>query len=405
MLGTSFVRNERGVALVVALLILLVLSLMSAALLLNVNTETKIAGHARRETQALNVAEAGLAEAVARIRAGGIPNNGNPLMVAQVFNAAAGSVPVLGADSVALATAQPAGTWLSYSKAARSPDVLTVTYKTDAARTVIYKYDKSLNPPIQTATGSNIFVITSRGRAGQAVRTIKQEVMQKPFNVNVNAAVAANVDIRFIGNAVVCGYNHNGNTPPPAGLNGRGGANSCISYETSGHLPGSWTTGTTLNGGAATQTGVPSANVSNQVGFYAGPWEVVGMTQAEFFAWVGARRASEPSPPNGIFYLDNNTTSQDKSGNFAYHGATGEGLLYVDGDLTINSSFTYKGLIYVEGNLMCNGQVWVLGGLVVNGRAEIKHNGGSTVLYSKEAIQQALTKFGGSVVALSWREQ
>jgi Tfp pilus assembly protein PilX len=399
-------RNERGVALVMALLVLLVLSLLSATLLMSVNTETQIAGHSQRETQALNTAEAGLAEAVARIRIGDIPNNMNPRMVAQVFNTLPGSVPVLGADSVALATAQPAGQYLSYTKAAKGPDVLTVRYRTNETSppTLIYKYDPTQNPAIQTVSGSPIFVITSTGYAGTDLRRIREEVIQQPFNLNVKAALAANTDIQFVGNAVVCGYNHSGSTPPPAGENGRAGSNSCIGYEMAGHLPGSWTTQGTINGGAATQTGVPTSNLSNQAGFYSGPWESLGMTQAEFFSWIGARRTTAPAPPNGIFYLDNNLTSQDQSGAFAYHGATGEGMLYVDGDLVLNSTFTYKGLIYVEGNLQLNGTAWILGGLIVRGKTKLMMNGAATILYSSEAIQQALSKYGGSMVPISWQE-
>ena len=167
MQSVRFVRGEKGVALVMALLVLMVLSLLSAAMLMNVNTETKIAAHSQREALALNAAEAGIAEAISRIRAGDIPNSLNPRMVAQVFNAASGSVPALGPDSVGLATAQPAGQWLTYSTAARGPNVLTVKYKTNPAQTVIYKYDPLQVPKVQSGSGSPIFVFTSTGFKGQ----------------------------------------------------------------------------------------------------------------------------------------------------------------------------------------------------------------------------------------------
>jgi hypothetical protein len=76
----------------------------------------------------------------------------------------------------------------------------------------------------------------------------------------------------------------------------------------------------------------------------------------------------------------------------------------VDGDLTLNSSFTYRGLIYVEGDLKINGQAWVLGGIIVRGKAELRQNGGSTILYSGPTISQVLAKYGGQFVTLSWRE-
>jgi hypothetical protein len=399
-------RNERGIGLVVALLVLLVLSLLAAVLMMSVQTETKISGHNLRGSQALNTAEAGVAEAVARIRSMEIPSDGtNPRMVAQIFNVAAGSVPTLGADSIPMPTAQPAGSWLDYSRATKGPGVLTVEYKTDPGKTVIYKYDATKPVPVQTVSGLPIFVITSVGRRGTDTRKIVTEVIQKPVIANVKAALAAATDIKFIGNAVVCGYNHSADTPQGAGENGRGSAPDCQPFETgSGDLWGSWTTGGTTNGGAAGQSGWPSANVSGQTGFYAGPWEALGMPQADFYAWLGPAQTTVPADLHAITYLDNNGIPQDATGAWGIHGVNGEGLLYVDGDLTINAGFNYRGLIYVEGDLLWNGQAWVLGGVIVKGKSEIKQTGGSTLLYSSDAITRALARYGGQFVTLSWRE-
>src|SRR5439155_785269 len=77
-----------------------------------------------------------------------------------------GSVPVPGADSIALATSQPADQWLDYSRATQGPGVLTIQYKTDPAKTTIYRYDPALNPAVQTASGNPIYVVTSTGRKG-----------------------------------------------------------------------------------------------------------------------------------------------------------------------------------------------------------------------------------------------
>ncbi len=399
--------NERGIALVMALLVLLVMSLLAAVLMMSISVERKIAGHDLRSSQALNSAEAGVGEAVSRIRSGDItlPTN-NPNAVAQIFLAAAGSVPVLGTDSTALDTKQPAGQWLSYSTANKTADVLTVQFKTDGSRSVVYRYDPTKNPATNTSTGSPIYVISSTGFEGPDVRRIVTEVIQRPFNVNIKAAVSANVDIRFIGNGVVCGYNHNENTPAPAGENGRGGANSCVPYETvGGDLPGSWTTQTTWNGGAATQAGQPIPNASGQTGFYAGPWEALGMSQADFVAWIGAPIGSVPATVNGIYYLDNDTFLGNQSGAWGIQGMVGEGMLYVDGDLTLNAGFTYRGLIYVEGNLTYNGEAWLLGGMIVRGTTEFKQTGGSTILFSGPTIMQVLSKYGGQFVTLAWRER
>ena len=186
----------------------------------------------------------------------------------------------------------------------------------------------------------------------------------------------------------------------------RGVGTGCQAWETgSGDLAGAWSSGGITNGGSSQQSGVPPTT-ENQVGFYRGPWEAVGMTEAEFFAWVGTPTNAVPNPANGIYYLDNDGIAQNKSGSYHLDSITGEGLLYVDGDVTINAGFSFRGLIYIEGDLKINGNAWILGGLIVEGRGPVKFaNGTATVLYSSDAITQALTKNGGKYVTLSWRER
>jgi Tfp pilus assembly protein PilX len=393
-------RGERGIALIMAMLALLVLSLAVAGIMMTLNTDTKVAGHQLRDSQAFYVAEAGIAEAETRIRLGDVPNNLNPHMVAQIFNQVPGSVPVLGADSTALATAQPAGGWMDYSTDSPSDRVLTVSYKTNTARTQIYRYDSTKNPAVQTTSGFPIFTIRSTGMRGQNRVTIVEDVMQRPFNVNVRAALAAQVGIDFSGNSDVCGYNHSINTP--AGTKGRG---PCLGYELGyGNLAGGWSCGSIASGGSSTQNGVPPT-LGGQTGFYNGPWECLGMSQAEFFTWVGTPFATEVNPPRGIIYHDNDAITQNRTGSWHYNGGTGEGFLYFDGDVTINGNFNYVGLIYVEGDLKINGTCWILGGMIVKGVTTIKiANGACTILYSADAIQEKISKYGGSMVKLSWRE-
>src|SRR5712692_9362796 len=152
--------DERGAALVIALMVLLVLVVTSAALVTTSIVNTRLAGQDQQHARALDIAEAGVAEAVSRIKTGEVPANTNPKMVAQIFLANAGNVPVLGTDSTGLATAQPAGNWLNYTTTTRGPDVLTVKYKTDGGRSTIFKYDVNRSLPINAVTGMPIYEIT-----------------------------------------------------------------------------------------------------------------------------------------------------------------------------------------------------------------------------------------------------
>jgi Tfp pilus assembly protein PilX len=399
-------HGERGMALVMALLVLLVLSLLGAVLMATVGAERRVAARSVREGEAFAVAEAGVDEALTRIKNGEIENNGaNPRMVAQIFNAPSGSVPALGADSTALATGQPAGQWLAYSTGTKGPDVLTVQYKTDPAKTVVYRYDRNLASPIQTASGYPIFVVTSTGRVGPDRTRVTGEYIQKPYIARANAAITADVGIHFKGTADVCGYNHRMDTPTGTAGVHPGGA--CAAWWAGGNdLPGAWSTDDVTKQGASQQGGSP-AYVEHQTGFYAGPWEVLGMSQAEFFSWVGAPINSVPAQPRGIYYFDNNTVVQDQSGGpYGFNGGDGEGFLYIDGDASINGNFTFRGLVYIEGDLQINGTCWILGGIICKGVSDIDvANGTCRILYSKDAIEQNISKYGGQFVRLSWLQQ
>lgn len=398
-------RDERGIALVMAMLILLVMTLLGLVLMAGVSLNRSLAGNDQRMRETLNLAEAGVGEALARIRNQETLMDGtDPDDVCQVFNTVAGSVPALGADSVGLATGQPVGQFLEYTTPARGPDVLTIAWKKDPTGTLVMRYDPASTPKVNTASGFPIYTVTSTGRVGNARRTVVAELIQKPVWVSMKGALTADQGVKLTGNAVVCGFNHNSNTPVADGEKGRGTAPDCMDDETVGtNLAGIWTSSVVDQGGNAGPWGTPG-RLENQTGFYAGPWEACQMSQAEFYAWLGGPRVT-PTSMNGINYIDNNTVTQDKSASLALHDVEGEGLLYVDGNLSLNSGFVYRGMIYVEGDLEINGHAWVLGGVIVKGNGQVKANGGMTVLYSSEAITQALAKFGGQFVTLSWREK
>jgi len=304
------------------------------------------------------------------------------------------------------------GSYLNYTTPTRTSDVLTIGWKTSAGQ--VMKYDGTKNPAIQALTGAPIYTITSTGRVGQARRTIVTEVMAKPYIVNAMGAFVANIPIEDLGNAVVCGYDHNINTPINDGNKGRsvmpGDLDHCIDNETgivANNRPGVWCGAPITQSGSSKTYGSPDT-LGNQgkSNFYTGPWDCLGMSQADWWSLVGQpKNPAGFSDWNGINYLDNNSIVQDGSADVGPSGVDAEGLLYIDGDLHLNSNFSYKGLIYVEGDITVNGNAWILGAIVCSGKTKIKLNGGMTVLYSGDAITQQLQKYGSQFVTLSWREQ
>lgn len=399
------VKNQRGIALLMALIVLFVIAVVALAVMTNVQSESKIAGHGLRTAQAYNNALAGVGEAISTLRAGNGPQDPTlPRTVAQVVLLAPGNpMPTYAADTTAYPTQQPSGQFLKYSTTTKSGDALTIAYKTDAARTVVYRYDASKSPPINTTTGYPIYVITSTGTDNGDRRRIVTEVVQKPIVSSAKGALAANIDIQFKGNVSVCGYNHRVDTPSQTNGNHPGGP--CVAWETgSNDLPAGWSTSTISSQGSASEGGSPAPYVQNQVGFYSGPWDMLGMSQSDFFSWIGPPVSSIPSNANGNYYVDNDGIAQNQSASFGGNGGAGQGLLYIDGDGSFNGNFEWRGLIYVEGDLKMNGNCWILGGLVARGKSTIKcANGSAVLLYSKDAIEQNIAH-AGTFLTLSWKE-
>ncbi len=409
-----FAGDERGIALVISMLILLVMSLLGLVLMAGASMNRGVAGNDQRMRQSLNLAEAGIGEAESRISNQDTQMDpADPNDVCQIFNTPAGTVPVLGADSTALATGQPVGSYLTYSSPDRGPNALTIAWKKNPDGTAVMRYDPTHTPNMNDLSGSPIYTITSTGRVGQARRTVVAEVMQKPYQVLAKGALVASVTVTDLGNANICGYDHFINTPYDDGNKGRGlmpgDLDHCIDNENTllPAQPGVWGTDGITNGGKANSAGNPDY-LQNQgkPAFYSGPWDCFGMSQAEFWGFVGAPTApSSITDWKGLYYVDNNTVTRDASCSLSPSGIDGEGFLYVDGDLSLNSNFHYKGFIFVEGDFKINGNAWVLGGIVVKGVTELKSNGTMTILYSSDAITQMLSKYAGQFVTLNWREK
>ena len=401
-------ENERGIALVMAMLILLVMTLLGLVLMAGASINRSLSGNDQRMRQTLNIAEAGVGEAIARIRnQETLMQPNDPDDVCQIFNALPGSVPTLGADSTALATGQPAGQYLHYTTATKGPDVLSIAWKKDPTGTLVMRYDPTKNPAMNTLTGSPVFVIHSTGRVGNTRRSVISEVIQKPYTVNVKGALTTNITIDFTGNAAICGYDHPMDTPLDEGMDGRVGVGPTYCQDNElvgGGVPGAWSTGAITGGGASGAAGDPAGFLEGQANFYTGPWDALNMSQAEFFSFIGPPVGNQ-AQWNGVFYYDNNGTPGDASADLNLNSTLGEGFLYVDGDLKVNGDFWYRGLIYCQGDFDVSGSSWVLGGLIAHGRTIIKANGGMTILFSMEAITQALSKYGGQFVTLAWREE
>jgi len=370
-----------------------------------VSTDRRATSYNLTRTKALDFAEAGVAEALERIRSGDVPDNRNPRMVAQVFAVAPGSVPAMGPDSIGMPTEQPAGQWLPYSSATRGPDVLTVQYMTDATRTGIYFYDPTSNPAIQGKTGNPVFLIHSGASDGISHRQVDASVSAVTIQPVIKGALVGNDAVKLFGQINAIGYDYMASTPDGTGA---GGVRN-PAYETgTDNAPGVWAAGSINTKPSSNMIGTPNS-VSNQPGFYTGPWDVLNMTQSDFYNWVGAPvpNADGSPMPSGIVYLSYpGDPPQLGSHNFRFSGGDGDGLLYVNGDLEIDGNFTYRGLIYVEGSVKLKGSGWILGSLVIadSKKLNANHPETLTILKSARAISRFINRHRSPFTVITWRE-
>jgi hypothetical protein len=84
-----------------------------------------------------------------------------------------------------------------------------------------------------------------------------------------------------------------------------------------------------------------------------------------------------------------------------------KGVIWVTGEISQTGIFELKGLVYSQGDMQFNASVWVLGALATEGASVLlvqPVNGNATLLYSSEAIRQAISA-GQGYTTIAWSEQ
>jgi hypothetical protein len=292
------------------------------------------------------------------------------------------------------------GDVLQYSRDAGTDDVIMVEHKWDdldgdntreAGEVVLY--DPYRIPPENFATGNPIDIVTVTGRRGTTERTIQAEVTRLKLVAKTLGAMYTDKAITVAGNSHFCGWNHDPTIP--AGTV----QNACFAYhEGEGHLAGVTTTGDAVDMKGSTDVdGSPTNTDTNP----ANPWytlaEVLGLSNEDTQeVLANADHTSIVHPLDGVTYIQGDATLNST--------LVGHGLLYVTGDATINGGFKYWGLIYIEGDCKVTGTPWIVGSVIVKQTADFSLSAGNCgVFYSEEVISQWV----GSVmpmVTLSWRD-
>jgi Tfp pilus assembly protein PilX len=398
-------RNEKGMVLVVGLLIIMVLTLLITTAVMTTTTDLKITGNYKTSEMAFYAAEAGIEEARERLRYNYLPDDGGLTSRIKEANDTERQSPSWSKTISATGTHRSIQSALSYE--------VTIEHQKNTSGAVLYWRDfnnDGLNERdpnfINEFKTPNIYKVTSTGYAAGAQKTITVEMTRLP---PITAPAALYVE------AVTT---IQGSSTNVIGVDQCGGAS----------LPG---VVTTLAETTVTANGHPNVCGVSQPCTLADPWDVVGLgTNMDIQALVDQWKTSANSK---YTYTGNKTdtgmawgiptlgaTLQNPStcsaSNIVYYNMTGNtiklsggssgcGILLVDGDLDINGGFNWNGMVIVAGSITYTGggNKNITGAVLAGGSVDADLVGGNAnIVYCSSAINK-LTQ-NRPLKKLSWEE-
>ena len=437
--GSTLIFNQKGVILVVTLLVMVVLSLLGATFLTLATTESKIAFNEKEARQAFYAAEAGVQEALIRM-------NLDPSSVTNEVNTAYDGNPDSVRDPQMVKNLNPVANPKDIAFWHYNPDWVyggqdydgdgnyrgandsqksnlnqagrSFTYNGSYGRTLPSgsSYTVSVVPMVRKITGKWKFVdwygnaaaenyyyyrVISTGTAGNAQKTVKVIVKKYWFKSTIPAALATLGPVKVGGNASVDDGNEATGDENPTG--------NAIQSQSTITRTGS----ATIDGNQVQNTSFP--------GFQG----VFGITKDEMKA-VASQSPNEIYNPTGdvtnpvpsqtdpakssrIIWISNPLVKTTFTSGHVIGSPTNPVIMVVEGDLTFNSVTVY-GTIYVMKAFRNQGKSHLEGAVLVEGTTETDILGtgeGSKLTYSQTIINRmnkSPNLFPFSPVKGTWHE-
>lgn len=416
--------DEKGMVLVVALLLISVLLLLGTTAVMTSTTDMKISTNYKTGNQAFYVAEAGIEEARARLKG---TLSTNPNCITDSYPTNTGWAAFIGMAAKSQGKGYNSGNAMHVrvdSIQSTLDYTVKIEHQKNVANQILYWGDvngdgineRTTSPTSSTGMANkNIYLVTSYGVAANANKTIETEVTRVP---PITAPAALYVE------AVTT---IQGTSTNVIGVDQCGGSS----------LPG---VVTTLAMGTVTPTGKPMVCGAGQTCCDFSPyppcgatvpWDVVGggtnmdiqsiidgwKSSANYqysvsgdtntgMAWgtptMGAtlQNPSSCNTANVVYYNTNNMDIKLAG------GTSGCGLLLVDGDLEVNGGFSWYGMVIVSGSVryLGGGDKNITGAVLVGGSMDADLVGGNAnIVYCSSAINNMSAN--QPLRRLSWKEQ
>ena len=377
-------NNERGMALAIAIFALVVVGALVAGAFFAGTQESRTAENNRRLQKAFGVTESGVNELIA----GWDPGTRN---VGKMYPTDSQVVP----DAV-----EPG----------------TLPYHTGAFAGVIYKLNGELY--LVDISGRDSQSIKSTVKSASARQRLGGLLRIRTINMGIQGALTTRGGVKLAGNAAVDGTDHiptewGAANCDTTGDTTKAGIRTPDSSQVSGgagHTYGypAIKQDTTVNSKTFSQFGdidynalAAMANIQLPSGTYKTDADIVSgvCRKSDLQNWGdGMNRTSACGNYFPIVHV---------SGDATLNGVQGQGIMLVDGDLSIQGSYQYYGIVLVRGSLKTSGggstdaHFW---GAVMAANVDLELNsltGNATMNYSKCAITEALERTGAVSLARS----
>jgi Tfp pilus assembly protein PilX len=387
-------ENEKGAVLVVSLLIVLLLTILSLAAMMNTTTELKIAGNDRSSKRVFYTAEAGTEDARSRLQTVG---SSSPIPDDQPTNA--NWTAFIGTPTEAALQGYVAGNsdHVLYSRLPISSldYVVTIKHKLDASGQILKWGYSTGSLGEYTSVGNNIFVIESKGQdTTGALKSVQIEAtntdLYAPAAVYTRDTTTLQGTSTYVQGRDQCGTGdvygtltmknviQNGN-PFVDGVPQPISQNSPINIDVQGLInqfksQANYTYNVTATTMAGVTWGTPT----------------LGATQQDAMSCTA----------QNVVYINTNNTFVQLTGM-----SNGCGLLLVEGDLLVNGGLHWYGVILASGSIAFTGgaEKNVTGAVLAGANASADLVGGNTnILYCSQAVYN--NSHGLPLHILRWAE-
>ena len=384
------VQNERGMALAIAIVALVIVGALIAGALFSGSQEQRVAENVRRVQASFGVAEEGVYDIIR----------------------------TWDSTTAGVRNQQTYAALYPYPAAAPSKDSVRMVRKTAKSKTGSYSGSLfKLNDELYLldVSAQDTMSLAGRIRGGGAGQRLGLLARIRPVSIDTRAAVTSGGDNVVVGSASIDGNDH-----PPTGWAGcppLDSAKAGIRTQSSGTVS---TSGhPSINGNppvlkdptladssfthygdvtyadlaASANITLPAQNFSSSIG------PVTVGTACDYSVQTNWGSPTTPTGPCGSYFPIVRITGDGA----VINGQEGQGVLLVDGGLSVQGGFQFFGIVIVKGSLKTSGgggtpaHFW--GTVMVQDTAQFTDttnnlSGAANLLYSKCAIIKALNKTG-----------